>query len=107
MLAIMLSSTNMEVLVGPWLLLALTPLFIMSTVACTMRWGHFSVSLGIFMRSTIALYLCTIVGSYREDYRCSESLHWDYANASKLCGLTLAPKNEPMCMQRVWPMECP
>ena len=75
-----LSSANIEFLVGPWLPFELIPLLTLSVVACTMRWGHFSASLGSFRRSKIALYLSTIVGRSRDDFKCSANLQRDCAN---------------------------
>ena len=100
-----LSSTSMEFLVGPRLQFALTSLLILSVVACTMRWGYLFVSLCSFMRSTIVLFLCTILGRSREDCRYSASFQRDCASASQLCGMTLEPKTEPICMQSFCPTE--
>ena len=63
------------------------------------------MSLGSLMRSTIVMCLCTIAGKYREDYKCSDNLQKDCANASQLCGLKLAPKTEPMGVQSAWPTD--
>ena len=100
-----LSSGNIKCLVGPRLPFALMPLLTLSVVAWTMKWGHLSVSLGSFIRSMMALCLCTVVGRSSEDCRCSSSLQRDYENNSQLCGLTLVPKTESMGMQSVWPTE--
>ena len=100
-----LSSTNISFLLSARFPFALMPLLTLSVLAFTVRHGDLSVSLGSFMRSTIVLCLCTIVDRRREDYSCSTSFHWDCANTSQLCGMTLAPKTEPMNIQSIWPTE--
>ena len=73
MSARMLSSANIAFLVGPLLPFELTSLLMMSAIACTMRWGNLSVSLGSLMRSMIVLHFFTIVGRFRDECKCSES----------------------------------
>ena len=69
------------------------------------KMGTFSASSGSLTRSTSSLCFNTILERLGEDCKLSALSQREQANASQLFGMTLAPKNEEISMQRVWPTE--
>ena len=68
--------------------------------------GVFIGFFGSFMRSTRVLCFCAVAVKSGENCKHSSFLKRDCANTSQLCGLTLAPKTDPIGMQSVWSKEC-
>ena len=100
-----LLSASMEFWVGPCFPCVTTPLLILSAVAGTKRRENSYASFGSFTRSMRAFLFCAVLFRYGEDFKCSVFLQRHRARKFQSCGLTLAPKNDPIGVHSVWPTD--